>query len=272
MTRDYTKQIAEFWPTIMQAWKEHAEKHPVIECDLASMTVAAYPSRDYIDGLSERTREATHQEFNRVVGAAVSWSLSETARSASFNRTVSRLSIWQKTASPNGCSGRLTSAAEPQRRSAPWRYHEKEKPLSSNLHSAVSKGWSEEFPLFLTVCLIGVYVFRSCLPIFETCTTQSALFENRVARRHEWAPPDSPRQACLHTSFSPLRRAPSAKRTRSITPTPGTASIALPRSLPHQALSSMPYSGLQVFAALLTFCWTRRPFLATVDVEGQLGG
>jgi hypothetical protein len=69
MTRDYTKQIAGFWPTIMQAWKEHAEKHPVIECDLASMTVAAYPSRDYIDGLSERTREATHQEFNRVVGA-----------------------------------------------------------------------------------------------------------------------------------------------------------------------------------------------------------
>jgi hypothetical protein len=54
MTRDYTKQIAEFWPTIMQAWKEHAEKHPMIECDLASMTVAAYPSRDYIDGLSER--------------------------------------------------------------------------------------------------------------------------------------------------------------------------------------------------------------------------
>ena len=34
MTRDDTEQIAEFWPTIMQAWGEHGDKHPIIECDV----------------------------------------------------------------------------------------------------------------------------------------------------------------------------------------------------------------------------------------------
>ena len=67
MIRDYTDQIAEFWPTIMRAWEEHSDKRPVIECDLASRTVAAYPAHEYIESLSERTRKATHQEFDRVV-------------------------------------------------------------------------------------------------------------------------------------------------------------------------------------------------------------
>jgi hypothetical protein len=67
MTTDYTDQIAEFWPTIMRAWEEHSDKRPVIECDFASRTVAAYPAHEYIENLSERTRKPTHQEFDRVV-------------------------------------------------------------------------------------------------------------------------------------------------------------------------------------------------------------
>ena len=64
---DYTEQIAQFWPTIMQAWATHANKRPVIECDLASKTVRAYASREYIDSLSARTRESTRREFARTV-------------------------------------------------------------------------------------------------------------------------------------------------------------------------------------------------------------
>ena len=41
---DYNEQIEQFWPTIIQAWEEHADKRPVIECDLASKTVRAYAS------------------------------------------------------------------------------------------------------------------------------------------------------------------------------------------------------------------------------------
>ena len=65
--RDYTEQIREFWPTIMQAWEAHAGKRPVIECDLANKKVRAYASGEYIDSLSERTRETTHREFARTM-------------------------------------------------------------------------------------------------------------------------------------------------------------------------------------------------------------
>jgi hypothetical protein len=65
--RDYSPEIDEFWPTIMRAWKEHADKHPVIECDLANKTVATYPAKEYIDDLSERSRETTQIEFDRVI-------------------------------------------------------------------------------------------------------------------------------------------------------------------------------------------------------------
>ena len=65
MTKDYTGQIAEFWPTIMEAWHDHGDKCPVIECDVVKRPVAAWPARDYINELSERTREATlRQQLN----------------------------------------------------------------------------------------------------------------------------------------------------------------------------------------------------------------
>jgi len=67
MIRDYTDQIAEFWPAIMRAWEEHSDKRPVIECDLVGRTVAAFPAHEYIQSLSGRARKATHQEFDRVV-------------------------------------------------------------------------------------------------------------------------------------------------------------------------------------------------------------
>ena len=61
--RDYTKKIAQYWPTIMEAWHAHAAKRPMIECDLASKKVYAHDSTQYIDSLSERTRETTRREF-----------------------------------------------------------------------------------------------------------------------------------------------------------------------------------------------------------------
>jgi len=66
MKRDYTKLIEEYWPTIMRAWDEHGEKHPIIECDVVRGKVAAMPARDYIDGLSKRTRKATLRQFTKI--------------------------------------------------------------------------------------------------------------------------------------------------------------------------------------------------------------
>jgi hypothetical protein len=66
MTSDYKKQIADFWPTIMQAWDEHGEKHPVIECDVVLGKVAAMPAREYIEGLTDRTRRAALLKYKEV--------------------------------------------------------------------------------------------------------------------------------------------------------------------------------------------------------------
>ena len=49
-------RLRNFDHTIMQAWQDHSDKHPVIECDLASRTVTADPAEQYMDGLSERTQ------------------------------------------------------------------------------------------------------------------------------------------------------------------------------------------------------------------------
>jgi len=66
MTPDYTELIAEYWPTIMKALDEHGDKHPIIECDVVRGKVAAMPAREYIDGLTERTREATRCQFEET--------------------------------------------------------------------------------------------------------------------------------------------------------------------------------------------------------------
>jgi hypothetical protein len=69
MQRDYTKQIAEFWPTIMRAWNDYADKRPVIECDVVKRQVLAWSAHEYISGLSERTREVTRRQFQRATAA-----------------------------------------------------------------------------------------------------------------------------------------------------------------------------------------------------------
>ncbi len=56
-----------YWPTIMEAWQAHADKHPVIECDLTAKKVLAYNATEYINSLSYRTRATTLREFSRTM-------------------------------------------------------------------------------------------------------------------------------------------------------------------------------------------------------------
>lgn len=69
MARDYTQQIAEFWPTIMRAWHEHADKLPVIECDIVARKVLAYPAKEYLGDLTARTREAARRQYRGACAA-----------------------------------------------------------------------------------------------------------------------------------------------------------------------------------------------------------
>lgn len=63
---DYTNDIAYYWPTIMTALEEHGDKHPIIECNLFERKVYAYPAKDFINTLSERTRITTLQQYEQV--------------------------------------------------------------------------------------------------------------------------------------------------------------------------------------------------------------
>ena len=65
--RDYSSVIESYWPTIESALNEHADKHPIIECDLAKGQVIAYPAKEYIGGLSERTRRETRRTYDQTV-------------------------------------------------------------------------------------------------------------------------------------------------------------------------------------------------------------
>lgn len=63
---DYTELISEFWPTVMLAWDEHGDKKPIIECDVDTRKVLAMPAKEYLAGLSERTREAAQRNFEEI--------------------------------------------------------------------------------------------------------------------------------------------------------------------------------------------------------------
>ena len=66
MIRDYSAEIDRYWTTIERAWNEHADKHPIIECDLAKGLVLVYSANEYLDDLSDRTREKTRRLYNRT--------------------------------------------------------------------------------------------------------------------------------------------------------------------------------------------------------------
>jgi len=64
--KNYKDVITEYWPEIMHAWHDHKTKHPVIECNLAQRNVSAFPSKEYINTLSRRTRLNTFSQFEQV--------------------------------------------------------------------------------------------------------------------------------------------------------------------------------------------------------------
>jgi hypothetical protein len=64
--KDYTRDITDFWSTIIKAWQEHKNKHSIIECNLFERKVFAYPAKEYINILSGRTRLKTLRQFEQV--------------------------------------------------------------------------------------------------------------------------------------------------------------------------------------------------------------
>lgn len=64
--KDYTSDIADFWSTIIKAWRQHRNRHPLIECNLLERKVFAYPAKEYINTLSKRTQLRTLRQYEQV--------------------------------------------------------------------------------------------------------------------------------------------------------------------------------------------------------------
>ena len=71
----------------------YSDKHPIIECDLAKGLVLVYAADEYLDDLSDRTREETRRLYNRTTrqGSMMVFirdSDNETLQSYVFRKTV----------------------------------------------------------------------------------------------------------------------------------------------------------------------------------------
>ena len=57
----YMDAIGEVWPHILRAYKDFKDKKPVIEYELPRRMIYAFPAADYINGLTDRTKEKTRE-------------------------------------------------------------------------------------------------------------------------------------------------------------------------------------------------------------------
>ena len=65
----YLDAIDEVWPHVLKAYMDFKNKRPVIEYELPRKMIYAFPAADYINGLTERTREATRKIHRKAAMA-----------------------------------------------------------------------------------------------------------------------------------------------------------------------------------------------------------
>ena len=66
MPDEYSEKINEYWDEITGMYVAFADKKPIIEFDPNRLRIIAYPAEEYLDGLSERTREQTKKQYQKA--------------------------------------------------------------------------------------------------------------------------------------------------------------------------------------------------------------
>ena len=67
MPDEYSEKINEYWDEITGMYVTFADKKPIIEFDPNRLRIIAYPAEEYLDGLSERTREQAKKRYQKAV-------------------------------------------------------------------------------------------------------------------------------------------------------------------------------------------------------------
>jgi hypothetical protein len=67
----YMQKINEYWNEITGMYVTFEDKKSIIEFDPNRIRIIAYPAEEYLDGLSDRTREQTKKQYREasVTGA-----------------------------------------------------------------------------------------------------------------------------------------------------------------------------------------------------------
>jgi len=66
MADPYLEQIREHWDAITGMYATFEQKEPIIEFDPIGIRVLAYPAEQYLDALSDRTRNQAKQQYREA--------------------------------------------------------------------------------------------------------------------------------------------------------------------------------------------------------------
>ena len=65
----YMAKINEHWDNITGMYAVFEDKKTIIEFDPNRLRIIAYPAEEYIDGLSDRTREQTRRQYREAAAS-----------------------------------------------------------------------------------------------------------------------------------------------------------------------------------------------------------
>ena len=63
----YLKEIRKHWDAITGMYLTYEDLEPMIEFDVASGQIRAYPAKDYLGDLTNRTRETAKKQYQKAV-------------------------------------------------------------------------------------------------------------------------------------------------------------------------------------------------------------
>ena len=67
MSDPYMEKIQQSWDEITGMFVLFEDKKPIIEFDTVHHLILAHPAKEYLDGLSDRTRNQTKQQYRKAV-------------------------------------------------------------------------------------------------------------------------------------------------------------------------------------------------------------
>ena len=63
----YLRKLHQHWDILTEMYAAFEELAPMMEFDVTSGQIRAYPAKDYLDGLTDRTREQTKKQYEEAV-------------------------------------------------------------------------------------------------------------------------------------------------------------------------------------------------------------